>query len=123
MRALSTPYASMGSGCSDQSALSSYHSRWSCSRLRTAAECRASEWVQCSWKLDSSTAYTSYVTSSAMASRIGRPMLPTAAARWPAASSMDSSIWVVVVLPFVPVTACLLYTSDAADDLLCVDLG
>ena len=34
---------------------------------------------------------------------IGRPMLPTAAVRQPAAASIDSSIWVVVVLPLVPV--------------------
>ena len=36
---------------------------------------------------------------------IGRPMLPTAAVRRPAAGSIDSSIWVVVVLPLVPVIA------------------
>ena len=35
---------------------------------------------------------------------IGRPMLPTAAVRRPDAASIDSSIWVVVVLPLVPVT-------------------
>ena len=35
---------------------------------------------------------------------IGRPMLPTAAVRKPAASNIDSSICVVVVLPLVPVT-------------------
>ena len=35
---------------------------------------------------------------------IGRPMLPTAAVRRPAAARIDSSIWVVVVLPLVPVT-------------------
>ncbi len=34
---------------------------------------------------------------------IGRPMLPTAAVRNPAAARIDSSICVVVVLPFVPV--------------------
>ena len=34
---------------------------------------------------------------------IGRPMLPTAAVRSPAAARIDSSIWVVVVLPLVPV--------------------
>src|SRR5680860_1696153 len=28
-----------------------------------------------------------------------------------------------VIIPPVIATACLLYTSDAADDLLCVDLG
>ena len=35
---------------------------------------------------------------------MGRPMFPTAAARIPAARSMDSTIWVVVVFPLVPVT-------------------
>ena len=35
---------------------------------------------------------------------MGRPTLPTAAARSPAANRIDSSICVVVVLPFVPVT-------------------
>ena len=35
---------------------------------------------------------------------MGRPMLPTAAVLSPAAVRIDSSIWVVVVLPFVPVT-------------------
>ena len=34
---------------------------------------------------------------------MGRPMLPTAAVLSPAAVRIDSSIWVVVVLPFVPV--------------------
>ena len=39
-----------------------------------------------------------------MASTMGRPMFLTAAARIPAARSMDSAIWVVVVFPLVPVT-------------------
>ena len=34
---------------------------------------------------------------------IGRPMLPTAAVRSPAAVRIAASIWVVVVLPLVPV--------------------
>ncbi len=34
---------------------------------------------------------------------IGRPMLPTAAVRRPAAVRIEASIWVVVVLPLVPV--------------------
>jgi len=36
---------------------------------------------------------------------MGRPMLPTADVRRPAAASIDSSMLVVVVLPLVPVTA------------------
>ncbi len=36
---------------------------------------------------------------------IGVPMLPTAAVFSPAARRIDASIWVVVVLPFVPVMA------------------
>lgn len=32
-------------------------------------------------------------------------MLPTAAVRRPAAARMEASIWTVVVLPLVPVTA------------------
>lgn len=36
---------------------------------------------------------------------IGVPMLPTAAVRRPAARRIEASIWVVVVLPLVPVIA------------------
>src|SRR5919112_332488 len=80
------------------------HSRWSGCRLSTAPECSDSECDQCSWWLDSSTASTSYGSGSRTVSVIGRPMLPTAAVRSPAAVKMAASIWVVVVLPLVPVT-------------------
>ena len=39
------------------------------------------------------------------ASTSGRPTLPAATLRSPAARRIESSIWTVVVLPFVPVTA------------------
>jgi len=35
---------------------------------------------------------------------MGRPILPTAADLRPAARSIESNIWVVVVFPLVPVT-------------------
>src|SRR4051812_18236995 len=61
--------------------------------------------VECSWKLDSSTASTSYGCGCSTASSTGVPALPTAAERSPAAASMAASIVTVVVLPLVPVTA------------------
>src|SRR5215207_1640725 len=63
----------------------------------------ASELDQCNWWLESSTASTSYGCGSSTISMMGRPMLPTAAVLSPAAARIDSSICVVVVLPFVPV--------------------
>src|SRR5215213_3682453 len=69
----------------------------------TAAECSDRELDQCSWWLESSTAKTSYRSGSRTISMMGRPMLPTAAVRRPAAVKIDSSICVVVVLPWVPV--------------------
>src|SRR2546423_933756 len=77
------------------------HSRWSSARLSSAPACGASWLDQCSWKLDSSTASTSY----AVADTNGSPMLPRAAVRSPAAVRIAASIVVVVVLPLVPVTA------------------
>ncbi len=59
--------------------------------------------ARCSWKLDSSTASTSY--GSATASATGTPTLPTASARRPAARSIEVSIRTAVVLPLVPVSA------------------
>lgn len=57
---LSATYAVIGSVApAGHDAGSAYHSRWSAATFRTAAECRLSEFVQCSWKLDSSTASTS----------------------------------------------------------------
>src|SRR5215207_4229264 len=73
------------------------------STSRTAAECSDRELDQCSWWLESSTAKTSYRSGSRTISMMGRPMLPTAAVRRPAAVKIDSSICVVVVLPLVPV--------------------
>src|SRR5450756_2399012 len=52
---------------------------------------------------------------------------PTSSSNWPmlAASGVLTAILITVALrvPWVRLPACLLYTSDAADDLLCVDLG
>src|SRR5699024_412876 len=60
--------------------------------------------AQCSWNDDSSIASNSYRGAAASASGTGRPMFPHAADAEPAASRIDCSIAVVVVLPFVPVT-------------------
>src|SRR5690606_10643977 len=59
--------------------------------------------AQCSWKLDSSTAITSYGSGWRTASRIGVPTLPALQDRRPAARSTAVSICTVVVLPLVPV--------------------
>ncbi len=77
--------------------------------LRHAAECGHSPpgpslAIACSWKLDSSTTSTSKPSGSRTASSTGVPMLPTGATRKPASRSMCAVSWVVVVLPFVPVT-------------------
>src|SRR6185312_586642 len=80
-------------------------SRWSGARLRIAAATGRTDGAECSWKLDSSTASTSYGGSAVTASTTGRPTLPVATARSPAARSIDSSIRTVVVLPLVPVSA------------------
>jgi hypothetical protein len=71
--------------------------------LSTTAVCGASVDDQCSWKLDSSTASTSWSASTASSS--GSPTLPAATVRSPAAPSTDASMRTVVVLPLVPVTA------------------
>ena len=47
---------------------------------------------QCSWKLDSSTAMTSYGRGSITASSTGVPTLPALHARRPAARRIDASI-------------------------------
>ena len=62
-----------------------------------------SEEDQCNWKLDNSTAITSYGSGCRTASRIGVPTLPALVARRPAARRMAASICTVVVLPLVPV--------------------
>ena len=59
---------------------------------------------QCSWKLDSSTASTSYGSGCSTASSSGVPTLPALVARSPAARRIEASICTVVVLPLVPVT-------------------
>src|SRR5215218_5597986 len=84
-------------------------STWSGATLRTAlasgdTECSRSGPSQCSWKLDSSTARTSYGSGCTTASSSGVPTLPAATARSPAACSIDVSIRTVVVLPLVPVS-------------------
>ncbi|SLI32886.1 Uncharacterised protein [Mycobacteroides abscessus subsp. abscessus] len=68
------------------------------------------EGAQCSWKLDSSTASTCGPGLRRSASRIGNPMLPQATLAIPAARRMACVIWVVVVLPLVPVTTSHLRT-------------
>src|SRR5262249_36761780 len=55
------------------------------------------------WKLDSSTAITSYPPETA-AYTSGSPMLPRAAERRPAAVSIAASMVTAVVLPLVPVS-------------------
>src|SRR3954453_23041524 len=65
---------------------------------------------QCGWKVDGATGSGSKggVPSAPRAvttSTSGRPTLPAATARRPAACRTDSSIVTVVVLPLVPVTA------------------
>ena len=82
-----------------------YQSRWSSATLSTAADSARIDEVQCSWKLESSTARTSYGSGSITASTIGSPTLPQATVRSPPARSIASSICTVVVLPLVPVTA------------------
>ena len=70
--------------------------------MSTAPASGRSDGAQCSWKLDSSTASSS--AGSASMSITGLPMLPHSSARRPAATSIECSIDVVVVLPLVPVT-------------------
>src|SRR3954467_5923813 len=79
-------------------------SRWSGAMFRTAAASGCSDEDQCSWKLDSSTARTSYDGSRPAVSS-GSPRLPAATVRCPSAVNIDASIFTVVVLPLVPVTA------------------
>jgi hypothetical protein len=73
--------------------------------LSSAPALGASVFDQCSWKLDSSTASTSYAVPSSATSTSGSPMLPRGAVRRPAARRIAATMVVVVVLPFVPVTA------------------
>jgi hypothetical protein len=75
--------------------------------LSSAPACGARVLDQWSWKLDSSTASTSYVAAPGpgAASTSGSPMLPSAAVRRPAAVRIAASMVTVVVLPLVPVTA------------------
>src|SRR3954452_15873181 len=80
-------------------------SRWSTAMFRQALASGETDAVECSWKLESSTASTSYGCGWSTASSTGVPALPTAADRYPAAVSIDASMVTVVVLPFVPVTA------------------
>ena len=81
-------------------------SRWSGAEVEHRAPAAGrTDGAECSWKLDSSTASTSYGGSAVTASTTGSPTLPVATARSPAARSIDSSIRTVVVLPLVPVSA------------------
>ncbi len=72
--------------------------------LRQALASGDTDAVECSWKLESSTASTSYGCGWSTASSTGVPALPTAALRRPAAVSIAASMVTVVVLPLVPVT-------------------
>src|ERR1700710_2526652 len=58
---------------------------------------------QCSWKLDSSTARTSYAGTASTASINGSPTLPAATVDLPAAARIEASRPTVVVFPSVPV--------------------
>ena len=77
---------------------------WSGATLRQAEATGATERCQCSWKLDSSTARTSYGSGCSTASSSGVPTLPALVARRPAARRIEASMLTVVVLPLVPVT-------------------
>ena len=78
-------------------------SRWSSATFSTQPAAGTTEGDQWSWKLDSSTAST--WRPARTASTTGYPMLPHATASRPAAARIAASMPVVVVLPFVPVTA------------------
>src|SRR6516225_3791941 len=84
--------------------MSPCQSRWCAATFSTTAASGRSDWLQYSWKLDSSAAMTGYGSGSVTASMTGRPTLPAAMLRCPAAVSMAASISTVVVLPLVPVT-------------------
>ena len=84
--------------------MSPCQSRWCAATFSTTAASGRSDWLQYSWKLDNSTAMTGYGSGSVTASMTGRPTLPAAMLRYPAATSMAASIRTVVVLPLVPVT-------------------
>ena len=77
---------------------------WSGATLRQAEATGDTERCQCSWKLDSSTARTSYGSGCSTASSSGVPTLPALVARSPAARRIEASMLTVVVLPLVPVT-------------------
>src|SRR5664280_3384997 len=76
---------------------------WSGARFRHTEATGAMDLCQCSWKLDSSTATTSYGSGCRTASSSGVPTFPALVARSPAARRMHVSILTVVVLPLVPV--------------------
>src|SRR5450631_908920 len=78
-------------------------SMWSGARFRQTEATGITDRCQCSWKLDSSTASTSYGSGCSTASSSGVPTFPALVARSPAARRMDVSILTVVVLPLVPV--------------------
>jgi hypothetical protein len=61
--------------------------------------------VTASWKLDTSTAMIASRPAPLTASINGSPMLPAATVWTPASASIAASNDVVVVFPFVPVTA------------------
>src|ERR1039458_5428386 len=85
--------------------MSPCQSRWCPATLSTTAAKGATVLLQCSWKLDSSTASTGQGSAAVTASTTDVPTFPTASDRYPAAVSMQASIRTVVVLPLVPVTA------------------
>ena len=62
-------------------------------------------WIVASWKLDTSSGDRAPAGTEAMASIRGRPMFPAAADAIPPCSSIAARRLVVVVFPFVPVTA------------------
>ncbi len=93
----------------------SCQSRWSGARFRST-ETRGWNEVCCaSWNEDASTTSTSCPSRAAAGN--GRPMLPQATASSPSARRQASIMAVVVVFPFVPVTARYGTSGDARAQL------
>ena len=82
-------------------------------RIATAWNCGSE--LQLIWKEESSRARTSNFFGFVTASTAVVPTLPQAIPETPAAIRIDSSIWMVVVLPFVPVTATQVWSRLISD--------
>ncbi len=79
-------------------------SRWSGVTFRITATRQRSRSMSSSWKLESSQAIHVCGSTRPARSDSGRPTLPATSHSRPPAMSIAPSRWVVVVLPFVPVT-------------------